>query len=117
MYEWQNFDVVFQGKPDYSYDEKTVSAILKNRKELAGTLFFDRVWSNLGLKDGKFVKDDDPVSCWNNVPMPWLVSYTDVSKPPNLTLPERIAILVTFGKLSSTALLRITRSMPYSIIF
>jgi hypothetical protein len=56
MYDWQNFDVVFHGKLDCSYDEKTVNAILKNRKELAGTLFFDRVWSNLGLKDGKFVK-------------------------------------------------------------
>jgi hypothetical protein len=56
MYDWQNFDVVFHGKPDCSYDDKTVNAILKNRKELAGTLFFDRVWSNLGLKDGTFVK-------------------------------------------------------------
>jgi len=53
MYDWQNFDVVFQSKLDCSYDEKTVNAILKNRKELAGTLFFDRVWLNLGLKDGK----------------------------------------------------------------
>jgi len=53
MYDWQNFDVVFQSKPDWSYDEKTVNAILKNRKELGGTLFFDRVWLNLGLKDGK----------------------------------------------------------------
>ena len=53
MYDWQNFDTVFQSKLDCSYDEKTVNAILKSRKELAGTLFFDRVWSNLGLKDGK----------------------------------------------------------------
>ena len=53
MYNWQNFDTVFQSKLDCSYDEKTVNTILKNRKELAGTLFFDRVWSNLGLKDGK----------------------------------------------------------------
>jgi hypothetical protein len=53
MYDWQNFDTVFQSKLDCSYDEKTVNTILKNRKELAGTLFFDRVWSNLGLKDGK----------------------------------------------------------------
>jgi hypothetical protein len=53
MYDWQNFDVVFQSKLDCSYDEKTVNAILKNRKELADTLFFDRVWLNLGLKDGK----------------------------------------------------------------
>jgi hypothetical protein len=55
MYDWQNFDVVFQGKTDCSYDEKTVNAILKSRKEFAGTLFFDRVWSNLGLKDRKFL--------------------------------------------------------------
>ena len=56
MYDWQNFDFVFQGKPDCSFDEKTVGTIVKNRKELAGTLFFDRVWSTLGLKDGKSVK-------------------------------------------------------------
>lgn len=55
MHNWWNFEVVFQSKPDYSYDEKTANAILKNRKELAGTLFFDRVWANLGLKDGEFV--------------------------------------------------------------
>jgi hypothetical protein len=60
MYDWQNFDVVFQGKPDYSYDEKTVHNILKNRKELAGALYFDRVWSNLGLRDRKFVNIYEP---------------------------------------------------------
>jgi hypothetical protein len=53
MYDWQNFDTVFQSKLDCSHDEKTANTILKNRKELGGTLFFDRVWSNLGLKDGK----------------------------------------------------------------
>jgi hypothetical protein len=61
MYDWQNFDVVFQGKPDYSYDEKTVHTILKNRKELAGALYFDRVWSNLGLRDRKFVNIYEPM--------------------------------------------------------
>ena len=61
MYEWQNFDVVFQAKLDCSYDEKNANAILKNRKELAGTLFFDRVWSNLGLKDGKLLNGHNSV--------------------------------------------------------
>jgi hypothetical protein len=55
MYDWQNFDVVFQSKADYSYDEKTINTILKHRKELAGSLYFDRVWSNLGLRDRKSV--------------------------------------------------------------
>jgi hypothetical protein len=59
MYDWHNFDVVFQGKPDYGYDEKTVNSILKNRKELAGALYFDRVWSNLGLKDRKSLNIDE----------------------------------------------------------
>lgn len=61
MYDWQNFDVVFHGKVDCSYDDKTVNTILKNRKELAGILFFDRIWSNLGLKNGKFVKVSEPL--------------------------------------------------------
>lgn len=52
MYEWQSFDVVFQSKPDYGYESKTVQAILKHRDELDGVLFFDRVWSSLGLKEG-----------------------------------------------------------------
>lgn len=67
MYDWQNFDVVFQSKPDWSYDEKTVNAILKNRKELAGTLFFDRVWLNLGLKDGKAFGSPSTINCCKGV--------------------------------------------------
>ena len=52
MYDWQSFEVVFHGKADYAYESKTVSTILKHREELGGTLFFDRVWSTLGLKAG-----------------------------------------------------------------
>jgi len=55
MYDWHNFDVVFQSKTDYSYDEKTINTILKHRKEFAGSLYFDRVLSNLGLRDRKSV--------------------------------------------------------------
>jgi len=51
MYDWQSFDVVFQAKPDYAYESKAVNTILKHRDELGGALFFDRVWSTLGLKD------------------------------------------------------------------
>ncbi len=51
MYDWKSFEVVFQTKLDYSY-EKTANTISKHREELGGTLFFDRVWSTLGLKEG-----------------------------------------------------------------
>jgi hypothetical protein len=51
-YDWRNFDVVFHSKPDYSPDQKHVDSVLKNRKELGGQLFFDRIWTNLNLEKG-----------------------------------------------------------------
>jgi hypothetical protein len=53
MLEWQRFAAVFQAKPDYSLDHRQIDAISRHRKELGGTLFFDRVWSNIGLKQGQ----------------------------------------------------------------
>ena len=50
MYDWQDFKIVFQPKPDFKPDAKHAEAILKHREELGGTLFFDRIWHSLGLK-------------------------------------------------------------------
>ncbi|EXJ94809.1 hypothetical protein A1O1_03207 [Capronia coronata CBS 617.96] len=49
MLDWQDFDAVFQQKPDYAYDQKSIEAIHKHRKELGDQLFFDRIWKNIGL--------------------------------------------------------------------
>lgn len=49
MLNWQDFDAVFQTKPDYSLDSKTVDSILKHRKEFGDQLFFDRIWKSIGL--------------------------------------------------------------------
>ncbi|ETN45331.1 uncharacterized protein HMPREF1541_09162 [Cyphellophora europaea CBS 101466] len=49
-YDWQQFEVVFQAKPDYSPDQKQADAALKHRKEFGGKLFFDRIWSTLNLQ-------------------------------------------------------------------
>lgn len=53
--EWQRFEKVFQAKPDYTFDTKQVDAINRHRKDLGGTLFFDRVCVSVGLKQGKTV--------------------------------------------------------------
>lgn len=45
-----SFEFIFQAKLDHSPDVRQGEAALKHRKELGGTLFFDRMWdkSNLG---------------------------------------------------------------------
>ena len=53
MYDWQDFNVVFHGKTDVSVDQKHVDAVLRNRKELGGTLFFDRMCTSIKLKQRK----------------------------------------------------------------
>jgi hypothetical protein len=53
MYDWQDFDVVFHAKKDISPDQKHVEAALKHRKALDGTLFFDRIWTSVKLKQRK----------------------------------------------------------------
>jgi hypothetical protein len=55
MLEWQRFASVFQGKPDYTLDNKQVDAINRHRKDLGGTLFFDRVCASVGLKQGETI--------------------------------------------------------------
>lgn len=49
MLDWQDFDTVFQQKPDFAFDNKTVESILKHRKEFGDQLFFDRIWKSIGL--------------------------------------------------------------------
>jgi hypothetical protein len=43
------FATIFQSKPDYSPDAKHADTVQKHRKELGGTLFFDRMWQQLSL--------------------------------------------------------------------
>ena len=50
MYDWQDFDVVFHSKKDIGPDQKHVEAVLRHRKELEGTLFFDRIWTSVKFK-------------------------------------------------------------------
>lgn len=57
--DWHNFDAVFQQKPDYAPDQKTVENILRHRREFGDELFFDRIWKSIGLTQRK------PVS-WNS---------------------------------------------------
>jgi hypothetical protein len=52
MFNYQNFDEVFNFDPDISYDEDTVSEIESNRKLLEG-LFIERVIKLLGIKRRK----------------------------------------------------------------
>ncbi|KAK5061185.1 hypothetical protein LTR84_007727 [Exophiala bonariae] len=47
--DWHNFDAVFQQKPDYALDQKTVENILRHRREFGDELFFDRIWKSIGL--------------------------------------------------------------------
>ena len=53
MLEWQRFASVFEAKPDYTLDNKQVDAINRHRKDLGGTLFFDRTLQSVGLKQGQ----------------------------------------------------------------
>ncbi|KEF62837.1 uncharacterized protein A1O9_00810 [Exophiala aquamarina CBS 119918] len=46
---WHDFDAVFQQKPDYAPDQKTVENVIRHRKEFGDELFFDRIWKSIGL--------------------------------------------------------------------
>ena len=59
MYDWQAFDAVFHTKADISPDQKHVDAVLRHRKELDGTLFFDRMWTNVKLKQREYAMETD----------------------------------------------------------
>ena len=52
MEEFEDFDLVFGGQVDLTYDRKTSEKILKNRRLLENVLFFDRLLSALGIPDG-----------------------------------------------------------------
>lgn len=58
MYDWQSFDVVFDLKPEYTPDHKSVETAQRHRKELGGALFFDRIWTSLGLKSSILLPGD-----------------------------------------------------------
>lgn len=52
MFDWTDFDAVFRTKQDYTIDQKHTDAIVRQRKEFGGALYFDRIWSSIGLKQG-----------------------------------------------------------------
>jgi hypothetical protein len=54
MLNWQDFDAVFQARPDYAFEGKTVDSIIKHRKEFGDRLFFDRIWKSIGLTRREF---------------------------------------------------------------
>ena len=53
MFDWTDFDAVFQQNPNFSYDTKTVEQIRKRRREFDGKLFVDRILESIGLKNGE----------------------------------------------------------------
>jgi len=53
MLDWKDFDSVFQPKKDYTPDHKQGEAAIRHRKELGGHLYFDLIWTSLGLKQRK----------------------------------------------------------------
>ena len=53
MFDWTDFDTVFQQNPNFFYDTKTVEQIRKRRREFDGKLFVDRILESIGLKNGE----------------------------------------------------------------
>src|SRR5271155_3377846 len=72
MYDWQNFDVVFQLRPAYTYSHADVERIKRRRSEFEGALFFDRIWISLKLDRGEIA--------WN--------SFTTLFDPNSLTVTQ-----------------------------
>lgn len=52
MYDWASFDNVFEKASKWTYDQNAVNTISRNRQNMDGILFFDRIWASLGLKQG-----------------------------------------------------------------
>jgi Nuclear pore complex assembly len=50
MLDWTSFDTVFGKGSKWTYDQNAVHTILRNRQNMEGMLFFDRIWGSLGLK-------------------------------------------------------------------
>lgn len=55
---WHDFDAVFQQKPDYAPDQKSVETIVRHRKEFGDELFFDRIWKSIGLTHRKEMENN-----------------------------------------------------------
>jgi hypothetical protein len=53
MFNYQNFDEVFEFDPEISYNEDVSHSIETNRKSMEG-LFIDKVLKLLGVKRRKF---------------------------------------------------------------
>lgn len=49
IFDYHNFEEVFEFDPDCAYDEDTIATIEQNRKDLEG-LFIERVMKILGIK-------------------------------------------------------------------
>ena len=56
MYDWTNFDVVFEKASKWTYEQSTVQTILRSRQNMEGVLFFDRIWESLGLRQGEMLE-------------------------------------------------------------
>lgn len=57
MYDWTNFDAVFEKASKWTYEQSTLNTISRNRQNMEGVLFFDRIWASLGLKQCEMVLD------------------------------------------------------------
>lgn len=55
MHDWTSFDTVFEKASKWTYEQSAVHTILRNRQNLEGVLFFDRIWESLDLKQGMMV--------------------------------------------------------------
>jgi hypothetical protein len=53
MYDWTSFDTVFEKASKWTYEPNALQTISRNRQNMEGVLFFDRIWGSLGLKHGK----------------------------------------------------------------
>ncbi|EFE30606.1 uncharacterized protein ARB_02528 [Trichophyton benhamiae CBS 112371] len=53
MAPWEEFDIAFAFKRDFSYDHKLVDQIISNRRVLDHVLFVDRLLKILGIEAGK----------------------------------------------------------------
>jgi hypothetical protein len=56
MYDWTSFDTVFEKASKWTYDPGTVQTISRNRQNMEGVLFFDRIWESLGLRRREMAK-------------------------------------------------------------
>ena len=56
MYDWTSFDAVFDKASKWTYDQSTLQTILRNRQNMEGVLFFDRIWESLGLRRREMAK-------------------------------------------------------------